>query len=98
MIFLHAPARSPRFLCATATTIFASPPRCVKTARAMGTRLDRQSPAFALVNKGEAYRGPAALFGKRYITQYQPVTDASGTVVGILFVGVDRQTGRPDAR
>ncbi|HCW48378.1 MAG: Cache 3/Cache 2 fusion domain-containing protein [Mixta calida] len=58
-------------------------------ARAMGTRLDRQSPAFALVNKGEAYRGLAALFGKRYITQYQPVTDASGTVVGILFVGVE---------
>ncbi|MFD1804621.1 Cache 3/Cache 2 fusion domain-containing protein [Mixta tenebrionis] len=58
-------------------------------ARAMGTRLDRQSPAFALVNKGEAYRGLAALFGKRYITQYQPVKDAGGTVIGILFIGVE---------
>ena len=57
--------------------------------RAMGTPLDRQSPAFAQINKGEAYRGLAALFGKRYITQYQPVKDASGTVVGILFVGVE---------
>ncbi|GLR08087.1 methyl-accepting chemotaxis protein [Mixta theicola] len=57
--------------------------------RAMGTQLDRQSPAFAQINKGAAYRGLAALFGKRYITQYQPVKDASGTVVGILFVGVE---------
>lgn len=58
-------------------------------ARAMGTQLDRQSAAFAQVSKGEAYRGLAALFGKRYITQYQPVKDASGTVIGILFVGVE---------
>lgn len=57
--------------------------------RAMGTQLDPKSPAFAQVSKGEAYRGLAALFGKRYITQYQPVKDASGTVVGILFVGVE---------
>ncbi|WP_437886856.1 methyl-accepting chemotaxis protein [Phytobacter sp. V91] len=57
--------------------------------RAIGTRLDKASPAFAPVMKGEVYRGLALLFGKRYITQYQPVKDASGMTIAILFVGVD---------
>ncbi|EKM0361839.1 methyl-accepting chemotaxis protein [Cronobacter turicensis] len=57
--------------------------------RAIGTQLDTASPAFAPVVKGETYRGLALLFGKRYITQYEPVKDASGKVIAILFVGVD---------
>lgn len=57
--------------------------------RAMGTVLDASSPAFAAVNKGEVYRGLALLFGKRYITQYQPVKNAEGQVIAIVFVGVD---------
>jgi len=57
--------------------------------RAIGTRLDRNAPAWKLAQRGEIFQGVAMLFGKRYITQYQPVKDASGQVVGILFVGVD---------
>ena len=57
--------------------------------RAIGTVLDTTSPAFAAVTKGEVYRGLALLFGKRYITQYQPVKNAEGQVIGIIFVGVD---------
>lgn len=57
--------------------------------RAIGTRLEKTSPAFTSIMKGEVYRGQALLFGKRYITQYQPVKDASGNVIAILFVGVD---------
>ena len=57
--------------------------------RAMGTVLDTASPAFAAVNRGEVYRGLALLFGKRYITQYQPVKNAEGQVIAIVFVGVD---------
>ncbi|MDI3425596.1 methyl-accepting chemotaxis protein [Enterobacter sp. V87_3] len=57
--------------------------------RAMGTVLDTTSPAFAAVTKGEVYRGLALLFGKRYITQYQPVKSSDGQVIGIIFVGVD---------
>ncbi|MDO6408393.1 methyl-accepting chemotaxis protein [Pantoea phytobeneficialis] len=56
--------------------------------RAIGTRLDRSSAAWRNVNQGNVYRGLATLFGHRYITQYQPVTDDSGAVIGILFVGV----------
>jgi methyl-accepting chemotaxis protein len=61
--------------------------------RAIGTRLDRQGPAYALILAGKPYTGLAELFGKRFITQYKPVTDASGRVIGALFVGVgvDRQ-------
>ncbi len=57
--------------------------------RAIGTVLDHASPAWAVVTKGEVYRGLALLFGKRYITQYQPVKDAGGQVIAIIFVGVD---------
>lgn len=57
--------------------------------RAIGTVLDTTSPAFAAVTKGKVYRGLALLFGKRYITQYQPVKNAEGQVIGIIFVGVD---------
>lgn len=57
--------------------------------RAMGTVLDTASPAYAAVTKGEVYRGLALLFGKRYITQYQPFKNADGQVIGIIFVGVD---------
>ncbi len=57
--------------------------------RAIGTVLDRASPAWQKVSQGEIYRGLALLFGKRYITQYQPVKDSAGNVIAVLFVGVD---------
>ncbi|HVW49401.1 MAG TPA: Cache 3/Cache 2 fusion domain-containing protein [Trinickia sp.] len=57
--------------------------------RAIGTLLDRKGPAYALVLAGRTYTGLAALFGKRYITQYKPVANASGHIIGALFVGVD---------
>ncbi|TKC81319.1 HAMP domain-containing protein [Trinickia terrae] len=57
--------------------------------RAIGTLLDRKSPAYASLMAGKVFSGLATLFGKRYITQYKPVTDASGKLVGALFVGVD---------
>ncbi|SAL54226.1 methyl-accepting chemotaxis sensory transducer [Caballeronia humi] len=58
-------------------------------ARAVGTLLDRKGPAYTPVLAGKPYIGIAALFGKQYITEYKPVTDASGRVIGALFVGVD---------
>lgn len=57
--------------------------------RAIGTLLDHKGPAYAPVLAGRTYTGLALLFGKRYITQYKPVTDASGRIIGALFVGVD---------
>ncbi|KWZ30756.1 methyl-accepting chemotaxis protein [Burkholderia anthina] len=58
-------------------------------ARAVGTKLDRAGPAYATLVAGRSYTGLAKLFGRPYITQYKPVTDASGRVIGALFVGLD---------
>ncbi|MGV4688423.1 methyl-accepting chemotaxis protein [Burkholderia pseudomallei] len=57
--------------------------------RAIGTLLDRKGPAYAPLVVGRTYTGLATLFGKRYITQYKPIADASGAIVGALFVGID---------
>ncbi|OYU83059.1 MAG: hypothetical protein CFE45_26660, partial [Burkholderiales bacterium PBB5] len=57
--------------------------------RAMGTMLGNKHPAYAAMVAGQTYTGRAVLFGKHYMTQYQPVRDSAGQVVGILFVGFD---------
>ena len=57
--------------------------------RAVGTQLDRASPAYAALRAGRTYVGLTTLFGKQYITQYEPVRDAAGQIVGALYVGVD---------
>ena len=57
--------------------------------RAVGTTLDKAHPAYALLLKGESYTGKARLFGRDYMTRYQPQTDRSGKVVAVLFVGLD---------
>jgi methyl-accepting chemotaxis protein len=56
--------------------------------RAVGTQLAPDHPAQAVLRRGEAYKGPATLFGKRFYTAYQPVFGASGKVVGIVYVGI----------
>ncbi|MBQ5947747.1 methyl-accepting chemotaxis protein [Massilia sp. ST3] len=58
-------------------------------ARAVGTTLDRASPAYAALRAGRNYVGLVTLFGKPTITEYSPARDASGKVVGALYVGVD---------
>ncbi|GAB3386811.1 methyl-accepting chemotaxis protein [Massilia agri] len=57
--------------------------------RAIGTLLDRASPAYSVLREGGTYIGLVTLFGKQYITQYEPAKDASGKVVAVLYVGVD---------
>ncbi|MFC4931384.1 methyl-accepting chemotaxis protein [Massilia sp. GCM10023247] len=57
--------------------------------RAVGTQLDRASPAYAALRAGRVFVGLVTLFGKQYITQYEPVRDGAGRVVGALYVGID---------
>ena len=57
--------------------------------RAIGTMLDRTHAAYPLLRAGKIYTGLATLFGKQYITQYDPIKDAAGAVIGVLYVGVD---------
>ena len=57
--------------------------------RAVGTTLGKAHPAFEKVMQGQTFRGMAVLFGKPHVTEYVPVMDAGGKVIGILYVGVD---------
>ncbi|MGM9483819.1 methyl-accepting chemotaxis protein [Roseateles sp. NT4] len=60
-----------------------------KGERAMGTMLGKQHPAYANVMAGKSYTGRALLFGRAYMTHYEPIKSDAGKVVGILFVGFD---------
>jgi len=60
-----------------------------KGERAMGTMLDRQGPAYAAIKAGKSFTGRALLFGRAYMTHYDPIKNDAGKVVGILFVGYD---------
>ncbi len=57
--------------------------------RALGTRLGSAHPAYALLLAGRPYTGRAQLFGRDYMTHYEPLFDASGATVGVAFVGID---------
>jgi len=57
--------------------------------RAVGTILDHANPAYAVILDGKSYIGTATLFGKQYMTKYDPILDGSRQVIGISFVGLD---------
>ena len=57
--------------------------------RAVGTVLSPTHPAREKLLAGQAHVGPAELFGKTYMTRYEPLVDRSGRVIGALFVGID---------
>jgi methyl-accepting chemotaxis protein-2 (aspartate sensor receptor) len=57
--------------------------------RAIGTALDHGHAGYALLRAGQSYVGLATLFGKQYITKYDPIVDTAGKVIGVLYVGVD---------
>ena len=54
--------------------------------RAVGTQLADDHPGQAYLRRGEAYKGPAVLFGRKFFTAYEPVFGPSGKAIGILYV------------
>ena len=56
--------------------------------RAVGTQLAADHPGQAVLRRGQAYKGPAVLFGSRFYTAYQPVFGAANKVIGIVYVGI----------
>eukprot|EP01034_Spumella_vulgaris_P037426 gene37425-46171_t len=56
--------------------------------RAYKTLLDRNHPAYPLMQDGKTYIGRASLFGKEYMTVYEPIRQGNRTI-GILFIGSD---------
>jgi methyl-accepting chemotaxis protein len=56
---------------------------------AAGSTLSRTHPAYKACRAGNTYSGTATLFGKIYTTEYKPIFDKYGKVIGIQFVGLD---------
>ncbi|UWU28773.1 methyl-accepting chemotaxis protein [Rhizobium sp. WSM1274] len=56
--------------------------------RAVGTKLVADHPAQPVLARGQAYYGPAELFGRKFMTGYFPIKNASNANVGILFIGI----------
>jgi len=56
---------------------------------AVGTFLGKNHPGYAKLLAGESFQGQARLFGRQYMTEYIPLFDDSGRVIGLLFVGMD---------
>jgi len=61
--------------------------------RVIGTVLDPTHNAYARLIAGESYTGRARLFGRDYMTHYRPLRDATGEVIGSLFIGLDYTEG-----
>ena len=55
--------------------------------RAVGTVLDPNGAAIAAINSGRAFYGQVDILGSPYVTGYEPIRDASGATIGILYVG-----------
>jgi hypothetical protein len=53
--------------------------------RAIGTVL--AGPALESIQAGKPYYGKAPILGVPYVTGYEPIKDASGTIIGVYFVG-----------
>ncbi|WP_173012552.1 cache domain-containing protein [Niveispirillum sp. SYP-B3756] len=55
---------------------------------AVGTKLTSQEARQAVLGQGQPYRGEVDILGERYYAAYDPITDASGKTIGILYVGL----------
>jgi methyl-accepting chemotaxis protein len=56
--------------------------------RAVGTYIPASSEVARTVMSGETFRGTAYVVNAWYLTQYRPIKDASGKVLGCLYVGI----------
>ena len=56
--------------------------------RAVGTRLTDEVYKVT-VNDGVTYYGRRDLFGKNYVTAYEPIKNQNGKIIGVLFVGTE---------
>ena len=44
-------------------------------------------PALESIKAGNAYYGKTPVLGTPYISGYEPIKDASGSIIGVYFVG-----------
>jgi methyl-accepting chemotaxis protein len=58
--------------------------------RAVGTKLAAGPVYDAVLHQGREYFGEAKILNKPYVAAYEPIKDASGNIIGVLFVGFDK--------
>ena len=58
--------------------------------RAVGTQLARNAAHDSVFGRGQPYRGEADILGTAYYTGYDPIRDASGNTIGVMYVGVKK--------
>ncbi len=58
--------------------------------RAVGTQLAAGPVYDAIFGRGESYRGEAEILGVPYFTAYDPIKNSDGEVIGILYVGINK--------
>ncbi len=58
--------------------------------RAVGTKLSEEV-AKAVLKEGKEFIGEADILGKSYITKYTPIKNNQGEIIGIWFVGVEKE-------
>lgn len=82
-------------LCGGTATIFMDDTRVSTNvmkpdgSRAVGTKL--QGVAFeTVIKQGMKYRGEANILGTPYFTAYDPIKNAQGETIGVLYVGVKK--------
>ena len=65
--------------------------------RAVGTYIPatnpdgKRNPVVSALMNGQTYRGMAFVVDKWYVTSYAPLRDASGGIVGAVFVGIEQE-------
>jgi methyl-accepting chemotaxis protein len=59
--------------------------------RAVGTTLAAGPVYDAVLRDGKSYRGRAEILGAAYLTAYDPIRNAKGEVIGVLFVGLPEE-------
>jgi Cache 3/Cache 2 fusion domain len=64
-----------------------SVPKPDGSGRAIGTILDPAGKAIAQIKQGKPYYGEVPILGTPYITGYEPMKDAGGSIIGIYYVG-----------
>ncbi|MHB1237266.1 MAG: Cache 3/Cache 2 fusion domain-containing protein, partial [Gallionella sp.] len=57
--------------------------------RVIGTMLDNTGAVYQKLKQGESFVGKAQLFGKTYMTRYDPLKSMDGAIIGALFVGLE---------
>ena len=58
--------------------------------RAVGTKLKAGPVHDAVLRDGRSYRGSTEILGKPYFVAYDPIKNAQGQTIGVLFVGVPK--------